>query len=199
MAQQTDKKNSVFRSIDWWTILIYVALLTFGWISVCGASYTYGDTDIFSLSARSGMQIVWIATSLMLGTVLLLLDDRLYDTFAYILYALLLLLVFATIFNPHTIKGSRSWLVLDPLRLQPAEFAKFATALALAKFMGKYGYDIHRTKDFLITLAIIFTPMLCIVMQRETGSALVYFAFFLMLYREGMTGSVLFTGVAMVL
>ena len=199
MIQQTEKKNGVFRSIDWWTILIYVALLTFGWISVCGASYTYGDTDIFSLSARSGMQIVWIGTSLMLGTVLLLLDDRLYDTFAYVLYGLLLLLVFATIFNPHTLKGSRSWLVMGPLRLQPAEFAKFATALALAKFMGNYGYDIHRPKDFLITLALIFTPMLCIVMQRETGSALVYFAFFLMLYREGMTGSVLFTGVAMVL
>ena len=198
MERQTDKHPGVFRSLDWWTILIYVALLVFGWISVCGASYNYGDTDIFSLSARSGMQIVWIGTSLLLGLVLLLLDDRLYDTFAYVLFGLLLLLLFATIFNPHSIKGSRSWLVLGPLRLQPAEFAKFATALALAKFMGKYGYDIHRLKDFLITLAFIFVPMLCIVMQRETGSALVYLAFFLMLYREGMTGSVLFTGAALV-
>jgi rod shape determining protein RodA len=85
------------------------------------------------------------------------------------------------------------------LRLQPAEFAKFATALALAKFMGTYGYDIHRVKDFLLTLTIIFVPMLCIVLQRETGSALVYLAFFLMLYREGMTGSVLFSGAALVL
>jgi rod shape determining protein RodA len=199
MAQATDKKEKgVLRSIDYWTILIYMALLTFGWVSVCGASYTYGDTDIFSLSARSGMQIVWIGTSLMLGLVLLLLDDRFYETFAFVLFGLLLVLLFATIFNPHSIKGSRSWLVLGPLRLQPAEFAKFATALALAKFMGKYGYDIHKTKDFLITLAIIFVPMFFIVMQRETGSALVYLAFFLMLYREGMTGSVLFTGVAMV-
>ena len=195
---QPDRQQSVLRSIDWWTIVIYVALLTFGWFSVCGASYTYGDTDLFSLSARSGMQIVWIGTSLFLGLVLLLLDDRLYDTFAYILFAVLVLLLFATIFNPHSIKGSRSWLVLGPLRLQPAEFAKFATALALAKFMGTYGYDIHRAKDLVKTLAIIFVPMLCIVMQRETGSALVYLAFFLMLYREGMTGSVLFTGVAMV-
>jgi len=89
--------------------------------------------------------------------------------------------------------------VLGPLRLQPAEFAKFTTALALAKFMDKYGYDIHKLKDLLITLAIIFVPMLFIVGQRETGSALVYLSFFLMLYREGMTGSVLFTGVAMVL
>ncbi len=198
MANRRGEK-SVFRSLDWWTVLIYIALLSLGWLSVCGASYTYGDTDLLSLSTRSGMQIVWIGTSFLLGLTLLLLDDRFYETFAYILFALLLLLLFATIFNPHSIKGSRSWLVLGPLRLQPAEFAKFATALALAKFMSKYGYDIHNWKDFLTTLALIFTPMLFIVMQRETGSALVYLCFFLMLYREGMTGSVLFTGVAMVI
>ena len=126
-------------ALPWWTIAIYIALLTFGWISVCGASYSYGETDIFSLSTRSGMQIVWIGTSILLGFVIVMLDDRFYDTFAYIIYALLLLLLFATIFNPHSIKGSRSWLVLGPLRLQPAEFAKFATALALAKFMSAYG------------------------------------------------------------
>ncbi len=200
MLRTTDKKQpGVLRSLDYWTILIYIALVTFGWISVCGASYTYGDTDIFSLASRSGMQIVWIGTSLVLGLVILLLDDRYYDMFAYIIYALLLLLLFATIFNPHTIKGSRSWLVLGPLRLQPAEFAKFATALALAKFMSVYGYNIHKWKDFGTSLAIVLVPMLFIVMQRETGSALVYCSFFLMFYREGMTGSVLFTAVAMVI
>ncbi len=199
MAQKTDKQPSVLRSIDWWTILIYLALLTFGWVSVCGASYTYGETDIFSLDSRSGMQIVWIGTSILLGLFLLLLDDRFYDTFAYAIFGILLLLLVATIFNPHSIKGSRSWLVLGPLRVQPAEFAKFATALALAKFMSTYGYDIHKWKDFGATLAFIFLPMICIVLQRETGSALVYLAFFLMLYREGMSGSLLFTGVAMVI
>ena len=188
----------MLRSLDWWTIGIYLALLAFGWISVCGASYSYGDTDIFSLDTRSGMQIVWIGTSVCLGFVLLMLDDRFYDTFAYVIYGFLLLLLFATIFNPHEIKGSRSWLVMGPLRAQPAEFAKFATALALAKFMSTYGYNIHRWKHFAGTLAVIFAPMLFIIMQRETGSALVYLAFFLVLYREGMPGCVLFTGVAAV-
>ena len=199
MERRTDKQQSVLRSIDWWTILIYLTLLTFGWISVCGASYTYGETDIFSLDSRSGMQIVWIGTSIVLGLIIVLLDNRFYDTFAYIVFAVLLLLLFATIFNPHSIKGSRSWLVLGPLRLQPAEFAKFATALALAKFMSTYGYDISKWKHFAATLAIIFLPMTFIILQRETGSALVFFAFFLMLYREGMPGSILFTGVAMVI
>ena len=163
MAQVTDKQPSVLRSLDWWTIIIYVALLCFGWISVCGASYTYGDNDIFSLGARSGMQIVWIGTSIALGFVLLMLDSKFYDTFAYVIYMVLLLLLFATIFNPHEIKGSRSWLVLGPLRLQPAEFAKFATALAVAKFMSAYGFDIHRWRDFATACGIVLLPMLFIV------------------------------------
>ena len=199
MATRAGRQTSVLLSIDWWTILIYIALLSFGWISVCGASYSYGDTDIFSLDTRSGMQIIWIGTSIVLGFTILMSDDRFYDTFAFIIYGLLLLLLFATIFNPHSIKGSRSWLVLGPLRIQPAEFAKFATSLALAKLMSTYGYNIHQWKHFAATLAVIFLPMIFIVLQRETGSALVYFAFFLMFYREGMPGSVLFTGVAAVI
>ena len=192
------KEKGVIRSLDYWTIIIYIALLTFGWVSVCGASYSYGETDLFSLSTRSGMQIVWIGTSIVLGFVILMLDDRYLDMFAYIIFGIMLLLLFGTIFNPHSIKGSRSWLVLGPIRLQPAEFAKFATALALAKLMNTYGFTIAKWKDFALVLGVIFVPMLFIVLQRETGSALVYLSFFLMLYREGMPGSILFTGVAMV-
>ncbi len=198
MDRRTDKQQSVFRSLDWWTIGIYLALLTFGWLSVCGASYTYGETDIFSLATNSGKQILWIGTSIVLGFVLLMLDDRLYDRYAFIIYIVLVALLFATIFNPYSTKGSHSWLVLGPVKLQPAEFAKFATALAAAKFMGGYEFDMRRWKDFAIACSIVFVPMLCIVGQRETGSALVYLSFFLMFYREGMTGSILFTGVAMV-
>ena len=196
---KSDKQPGVLRSLDWWTIGIYLALLTFGWISVCGASYTYGDTDIFSLSSRSGMQIVWIGTSICLGFVLLMMDDRMYDTFAYVIYGLLVLLLFLTIFNPHSIKGSRSWIVMGPLRLQPAEFAKFATALAIAKFMSAYGFTMSNLKHFAAACGIVLVPMLCIVGQRETGSALVYLSFFLMFYREGMPGSFLFTGIAMII
>ncbi len=168
MAQETGRRqNSVLRSLDWWTIGIYLALLVFGWISVCGASYNYGDTDIFSLGSRSGMQIVWIGTSIVLGFVILMLDDRFYDTFSYVIYAALLLLLFATIFNPHQIKGSRSWLVLGPLRLQPAEFAKFATALAVSKLMSTYGFSIHQWKHFAAACAVVVLPMLFIIGQGD--------------------------------
>ncbi len=199
MFDKDKKEKGAFRSVDWWTVAIYIALLTFGWISVCGACYTYGETDLFSLDSRSGMQVVWIGTSFLLATVIMLLDDRFFSNFAYFIYGVMLLLLFITIFNPHSIKGSHSWLVLGPLRLQPAEFAKFATALALAKFMSHYGYDIHRWRDFIITVTLFVVPMIFIVLQRETGSALVYVCLFLMLYREGMTGGVLVTGVAMVI
>ncbi len=193
------QQNSVLRSIDWFTIIIYIALLAFGWMSVCGASYSYGDADLFSLDTRSGMQIVWIITSIVLGTCLLLLDDKLYETFAFAFYAIMLLLLFATIFNPHEIKGSRSWIVMGPLRIQPAEFAKFATSLAVAKLMSGYKYSIERWQDLAKAIAMIIAPMILIVLQKETGSALVYTSLFLMLYREGMTGSFLFTGIALVI
>lgn len=198
MERQTGRQTSILRSLDWWTVAIYICLLIFGWFSVCGASYTYGDTEIFSLSSRSGMQIVWIGTSIMLGFVLLMLDDRFYDTFAYVLYAALVFLLFITIFNPHSIKGSRSWLVLGPVRLQPAEFAKFATALALGKLLSTYGFVMQNWKHFATACSVIFLPVLMIIGQRETGSALVYLVFFLALYREGMPGCILFTAFAMV-
>ena len=154
MSYEDKEKKGVMRSLDYLTILVYLLLLTFGWLSVCGASYDYSaSTDLLSLSTRSGMQIVWIGTSLLLGMIILSVDSQYYEMFAYALFVLLLLLLFGTIFNPHSIKGSRSWLVLGPVRLQPAEFAKFATALALAKFMSGRDYDIHKWKDFVKTLA----------------------------------------------
>lgn len=198
MAMNRDKK-SIWASVDWVTILLYIALMTFGWISICGASYDFSQGgDIFSFSSRSGMQIVWIGTSLLLGTTLLLFNDRLYDTFSYVIYAVLLVLLFITPFLARDIKGSHSWIKIGPFSLQSAEFAKFATSLAVAKFMSSYGYNIARWRDFGMTLVIIFVPMLLIIAQRETGSALVYFAFFLMLYREGMPGSILFAGLSAV-
>ena len=193
------KKDSVWKSVDWWTIALYLVLVVCGWFSVCGASYDYGDPDFFDLGTRAGKQLMWIGCSLVLGFVLLMLEDRLYDTYAYLIYGILLLLLFGTIFNPHEIKGSRSWIVLGPVSLQPAEFAKFATALALAKFMGEYTYSIERGRDMLLSLIIILVPMILIICQKETGSALVYLAFFLVLYREGMTGSILFAGVCSII
>lgn len=191
-------KDSVWKNVDWWTVTLYLALVILGWFSVCGASYNYGEPDFFDFTTRAGKQLMWIGCSMILGFVLLMLEDRLYDTYAYLIYGFMILLLFGTIFNPHEIKGSRSWIVLGPVSLQPAEFAKFATALALGKYIGEYTFSMQRTRDMLTSLAIILVPMTLIILQKETGSALVYLSFFLMLYREGMTDAVLFSGVCAV-
>lgn len=190
---------SLWKTLDWVTIVIYLLLIVGGWFSVCGASYDYGDRDFLDFSTRAGKQFMWIICSFGLGFVLLMLEDRMYDMFGYIIYIGMIVLLIVTIFIAPDTKGSRSWLILGPVSLQPAEFAKFATALALAKFMNAYSFNIKRTKCFLPLIAFILLPMLLIIAQKETGSALVYLAFFLVLYREGMPGVVLFSGVCAVL
>lgn len=192
------RRDNIWKSLDWFTIAVYLMLIVFGWFSVCGASYDYGEREFFDFSTRAGKQLLWIICSFGLGFVLMMLEDQLYDLFAYLLYAGMIILLIVTIFIAPNTKGSHSWLVMGPVSLQPAEFAKFATALALAKFMNSYSFSIHKWKDFLVLLFLILFPMLLIILQRETGSALVYFAFFLMLYREGMPGVVLFSGICAV-
>ena len=198
-----DKPKSIFASIDWFTIIVYVLLLAMGWMSICGACYEYGQPrDLLSLASfdtRTGMQLVWIGSSVVLGAIILLLDDRIFDTFAYLIYGGLLVLLFVTPFLAHDIKGSLSRIKIGPFSFQSAEFAKFATALALAKFMSSYGFRLQGSwKNLAICVALMMLPMVLIVLQKETGSALVYFSLFLMLYREGMPGSILFTGIAAV-
>lgn len=190
---------NVWRTVDWTTIILYLILVICGWFSVCGASYTYGDMDFFSFGSRSGKQLVWILCSFGLGFVLLMLEEKMYDMFSYLIYIGMILLLIVTIFIAPDTKGSRSWLVMGPVSLQPAEFAKFATALVLAKYMSAYSFNIGKMKNMLMLALFILLPMGLIIMQRETGSALVYLAFFLMLYREGMPGVILFSGVCAVI
>jgi len=203
MSQRLPKNRkstpSLWGSIDWLTIFIYLVLLALGWMSVCGACYDYEQsTSILDFSTRSGMQIVWIGSSLLLAFLILMTDDRLIESLSYIIYILFLGLLFVTPFLAHDIKGSLSWIKIGSFSIQPAEFAKFGVALCLAKVMSTYGFDVTKWRDFLICMALILTPMALIVMQKETGSALVYSALFLMLYREGMPGSLLFTAISAV-
>ncbi len=192
-------KKSIWKTLDWVTVLIYLILVVAGWFSVCGASYEYGNPEFLDFSTRAGKQFVWIICSFGLSFVLLMLDDKVYDTLAYLIYIAMLLLLVVTIFVAPNTKGSHSWLILGPVSLQPAEFAKFATALALAKCMNAYSFTIHNWKNALTLAVIILLPMMLIILQRETGSALVYLAFFLVLYREGMPGVILFSGVCAII
>ena len=190
--------GSLVKSVDWLTICIYLALIVLGWISVCGASYDFGDVNLISFDTRAGKQLLWMGCSLGLGFILLMLEDKLFDWFAYLFYIGMMILLAITPFIAEETKGSLSWIKFGPVSLQPAEFAKFATALAVAKLMNVYGFTMERLKYSLPAVAMVLLPMVLIIFQKETGSALVFLAFFLMLYREGMPGSILFSGICAV-
>lgn len=192
------EEESIKKSLDWITIGLYIILVICGWFSIYGASYDYEHvTSMFDLSGRAGMQLVWIGTSLVLGFIILKLDSNLYDVLAYYIYAFFILLLILTIVVATDTRGSRSWLKLtESIQVQPAEFAKFAVALALARFMNTYNFKLLKAKNLFIIAALILVPMLLIILQKETGSALVYSVFILMLYREGLPGMVLSIGVA---
>ncbi len=191
------ERKSIIASLDWLVIIVYLALLTMGWISVCGASYEPDmGRNFLDFSTRSGMQIVWIGTSIILAIIILCIDENLYETFSYVFYALFMLLLLATPFMAHEIKGSLSWIKIGTFSIQPAEFAKFATALCIAKYISRPEFSMQNRRDFIMTWLIVLLPMALIVLQKETGCALVYTAFFFMLYREGLPACILFTGIA---
>lgn len=196
MARNVD----VWKSVDKLTIFLYVVLVFFGWISIYAASYDYDLASIFDFDERSGKQLVWIGLSFVLASVIMLIDSRMFETYAYLIYIAFILLLVVTLFVADEVKGSRSWLTItDSIRLQPAEFAKFATALAIAKMFNGYNFKFTQPSNFFKVAGLILLPMLLIVMQQETGSALVYLSFVFMMYREGMTGLVLFGGICAIL
>lgn len=183
---------SIQYALDWTTVIYFILLVLMGWISIYGASYEFDyEGSILNFDQRAGKQFVWILTAFVLGGSILLLDYRMFNYFAYFIYVAIILLLILTIFIAPDIKGSRSWLVLGPVSFQPAELAKMATALALAKFMSQYNYKIKVWKDLIPLVFIIILPFGLILLQKETGSALVFIAFLFMLYREGMKGIVL--------
>jgi len=184
--------------VDWAVIVLYLLLLVVGWLSICGASHELGDTDFFEWSERTGKQIVWIGCAIALAFVILMTGDKYYDMLGGLFYWLMLFILLITPFIAKDIKGSRSWVSLGFCNVQPAEFAKCATALAIAKLINQYGFSLNNMHNFAKAVAVILLPMALIILQRETGSALVYLAFFLVFYREGMSGCILFCAVAAV-
>jgi len=174
---------------------MYLLLVLGGWISIYASTYDFDHASIFDFAERSGKQLLWIGLSLVIAFIILMLESDLYERFAYPMYAGMILLLIATIFLATDVKGSGSWLKLGGgVNLQPAEFGKFVTALALAKLFDHYQFRLNSLKSYLRVGLLIGLPIIIIIAQRETGSALVYTAFLIMLYREGMSGLILFGG-----
>lgn len=195
MDSSTDKNesNKLLSSVDWVTVLLYVILVIAGAISIYAATTTsMSQTSIFDFNTYSGKQFLWIGLSFVIGFSLLLIDRRMYEGYAYLIYGIMIIILIVTAFISPNIKGSHSWLKFGAVSIQPAEFAKTATALALAKLFSTYGFKLGHWRTYIVPVAIIIIPVLCIILENETGSALVYFSLIFVLYREGMSGLVLY-------
>jgi rod shape determining protein RodA len=185
------------RYLDWPTVLLYAALVGLGWLNVYAAVYNPDNVKpIWDVSLNSGKQLWWIATAFIIIVLLLVVDYKVYEGLAYQAYILMLIVLVITLFVAPNIKGSRSWLEVGAFRLQPAEFAKFVTALAVAKFLSQTKLHQQTWQDHAKLVVLTVLPPLIIKLQDETGQALVFAALLLPYYREGMSPLPLVLGVA---
>ncbi len=189
--------EGVLQNIDWVLVMLYLVMVTMGWFNIYAAVYNEEYKSIFDTTQSYGMQLVWIVTSLFIAFVILVIDGEFFPRFAWPVYGAFVLLLVAVIFVGAEVKGSKSWIGVGAFRVQPAEFAKFATNLALAKYLSNINIKIEKLSTKLIASALFAVPALIIILQNETGSALVYAAFVLVLFREGLSGNILILGVAM--
>lgn len=203
-----DEKNKYFGNIDWITVLIYVVLVIMGWLNIYSAVYDEQHQSIFDISQKYGKQMIWIITAFFMAFTVLIIDADFYTVFAYGFYIFFLLLNIAVPFLGKEIKGSRSWFRIGEVGIQPAEFMKFATNLALAKFLSNQNLSVISTKRYktiadyfqmykntFISFIIIGIPMIIIlVLQNETGLALTFISFIIILYREGLSVNYIIIG-----
>jgi rod shape determining protein RodA len=190
MTPQQPKSSS----IDWLTLVIYFVFVTAGLFCIYASVYKETHPDIFDTTQNYGRQLVWIGISIFIGLLILLVDEKFFYAFAYPIYGITILMLIAVLVLGTTVKGSSSWIEIGGFRMQPAEFAKFGTALALAKFLGGYNVKFTDKKIQYVSAFLLLLPMAIILLQNETGSALVFASFIFVLYREGLPGYFLFIG-----
>jgi rod shape determining protein RodA len=190
------EQKGIFKFIDRPLVLLYLTLVLMGWISIYAAVYNNEHASILDLSQSYGKQLLWIVTALAIALMIMLTDAKFFNAFAYPIYIGTILLLVVVLFAGKEIAGSKSWFQIGEFRIQPAEFAKFATTLALAHYLSALDFDSRKRKSQIIPLIILAIPALLILLQNDTGSAIVYTSLALVLYRQGMPGSILLIGLA---
>jgi len=181
----------IIDSIDYITVGLYFLLVILGWLNIYSAVYNDEHANILDVSQRYGKQLIWIAASVVIIILILLIDSSFFPVFSYAIYGVSILLLFAVLLFGQEVNGARSWFQIGELKIQPAEFTKFATNLAVAQFISSYNFKLLTLKNLAIVGVILLFPAALILLQNDTGSALVYFSFILVLYREGLPTSVL--------
>ncbi|MEM6378908.1 MAG: rod shape-determining protein RodA [Bacteroidota bacterium] len=173
--------------IDVITLSLYFMLAFFGWLSIYTVTSGNGALSLLDFGAEHGKQAVWIGISAVVGLIVLTLDYRLFETLAYFAYGGAILLLILTLFIGTEVNGAKAWLSLGGQRFQPAEFAKIATALAMARYMSRQSFSMSNMSQLLTAAGMILLPALIVILQNDTGSALVFGSFLIVFYREGLT------------
>lgn len=189
------ERNNIFQNIDWLLILLYILLVGFGWMNVYTTTLTEESTGFFDLSTRSGKQLLWISLSIPLIILILFFNSKFYEKFSSILYLISLASLIGVFVLGKNINGAMSWYSFGGMSLQPSEFAKAFTALAVAKFLSDRQYNLNLIKNQIKVFIIIFLPALLITLQPDPGSALIYLAFFFVLNSEGLALNYIILGV----
>ncbi len=189
------RKFDIIKRLDWVSILIYLILLVIGWFTIYAAEYNESHKSLFDLSQNYGKQFLWIIISLVIGASILIIDGRFFSSFANIIYLLTILVLIAVLFIGKEISGSKAWFEIGSFKLQPSEFAKFATNLALAKLLSSHKIPLKTFRQRITAFFIIGIPIIFIILQGDAGSAIVYVAFILVLFREGLSPWILILGV----
>jgi rod shape determining protein RodA len=191
-----NRRNSILDNMDWLMVTIYLVLVVLGWLNIYAAVYNDKHQNILDFTQRYGKQMIWIFFAIILAFMVFLIDVKFYSIFAYIIFGFSILMLMAVLVAGVKINGARSWFSIGGFLLQPSEFAKLATSLALAKFLSSYNLKLHQPKTLLTIGTIIFLPVLFILLQPDKGSAIVYLALFIVLYREGLSSFVFFSGIS---
>ncbi len=183
--------------LDWATMALYAVLVALGWINIYAAVYDEtANQTIWDLSLNSGRQLMFIAASLVIILMIIIVDMRFYETFAYLFYGIILFVLLLVPLIGKEVGGNKSWIGIGSFGVQPSEFAKFVTALAVAKFMGSVGFRMDNNRNQMILFGMIFLPLALILLQKDFGTAIVFTAFVFVFYREGMSPFIIIVGVS---
>jgi rod shape determining protein RodA len=187
-------QGGILQNIDRWLVIIFVLLVGMGWLSIYAAVYNDEHQSILDLTQNYGKQAIWIGGAFLIALSILIIDGKFFAAFSYPIYILFILLLMVVLVVARDVKGAVSWIDIGSFKLQPSEFAKFATNMALAKFLSTLDIKMKDLKTKIVSLLIISLPAGLILLQNDTGSAMVYAAFIFVLYREGLSGNILIFG-----
>ncbi|MBT1699596.1 rod shape-determining protein RodA [Fulvivirgaceae bacterium PWU4] len=189
------QEQNITQKIDWVTVGLYMAIVFMGWLNIFAVTYHQGENQsIFDLSLNSGRQLMFIVTSGILVAAILIIDRQFYETFAYIIYGFILFLLLLVPIIGKEVGGNKAWLGIGSFGVQPSEFAKFATVLVVAKFIGSIGFRMDNLRNQAVLFALIGAPMLLILLQKDYGTAMVFLVFLIVFYREGMSPFLILIG-----